>query len=240
MGVLSRCLGNKMENRQGRIDSIGSSKDIRFYSIEQLLKSCDTLATKYLTRERNRTKPAPPLSDNNNAFTLILNEAGNLFAQQKQQFMQVPVEQIAIVLYGLGSLVCPFEPSIGILSKDFYFVLSQVYQSLGWMHRVIDLQLLDHQDTWYVFDAFLIALEIDDLVRARAVEAYFKESKYPDVQLVCQLYQAKCTLQSQSRLSFLLDHISLLLEQTTEPLLIRTQSKQDQIKFLDRVRDLIY
>ncbi|OBZ90485.1 hypothetical protein A0J61_01465 [Choanephora cucurbitarum] len=222
-----------------RVELLKLAQEIRFCSLDQLLTSCDTLATKYLTRERNRTKPAPVLSDRNNAFSIILNEAGNLFAQQDQLFMQVPVEHIAIVFYGLGSLVCSFEPSIGFSSNDFYFILSNVYHSLGWLHRVIDVKLLDRQDTWHVLDAFLMSLEIDDLVRARAVEAYFKESIYPDVQLVCQLCQAKCTLQSVPTLSFQLDHISLLLEQTTEPLLIRTQSKQDQAQFLARVRDLI-
>ena len=78
--------------------------------------------------------------------------------------MQVPVEHIAIVFYGLGSLVCSFEPSIGFSSNDFYFILSNVYHSLGWLHRVIDVKLLDRQDTWHVLDAFLMSLEIGNFL----------------------------------------------------------------------------
>jgi hypothetical protein len=110
------------------------------------------LACKYLTRERNRTKPAPALTDPNNSITTVLREAGNLFVEECQD--------IAIVLYATCSLVCPFE-QVQADKSDFYYLIKQVYASLVDLeHRIIELDMLDLNDTWNVFNALLLALEI--------------------------------------------------------------------------------
>lgn len=130
-------------------------------SISLLLSSCDTLASKYLTRERNRTKPAPALTDVNNSITTILNEAGNLFAQEHHTFNNMPSENIAIVLYAICSLVCPFENLEEFPVDHFYFMMNQVYESLeGLEHRMIEVNLLDKTDIWYTFTALLLSIEI--------------------------------------------------------------------------------
>ncbi|KAI8070548.1 uncharacterized protein B0P05DRAFT_183236 [Gilbertella persicaria] len=134
---------------------INIAKHTRQHTVEALLASCESLAIKYLTRERNRTKPAPPLTDMNNAFSVILNEGGNLFAQETGMDLSEP---IAIVLYGLGSLVCPFENRMR--PQDFHCLMQSVYTSLGLIHRQIEVKLLDKQDPWCLFDAFLTSLEI--------------------------------------------------------------------------------
>lgn len=132
---------------------------MRHLPISDLLSACDQLATKYLTRERNRTKPAPGLTDANNSITTILNEAGNLFSQECQTF-QIPSEHIAIVIYATCSLVCPYEQVPGFEKADFYFLMKQVYTALDLEHRVIEIDMLDPTDTWNVFNALLLALEI--------------------------------------------------------------------------------
>jgi hypothetical protein len=120
-----------------------------------------------LTRERNRTKPAPTLIDTNNSITTILNEAGNLFAQQQvYQAFQLPSEHIAIVLYATCSLVCPFEQVPGFKKADFYYLIKQVYVSLELEHRIIELDMLDPNDTWNIFNALLLALEIGKTITA--------------------------------------------------------------------------
>lgn len=93
-------------------------------SLSQLLEWCDVLATRYLTRERNRTKPAPAITDLNNSFTTILKEAGNIFAQDLDVFENKCLsEHIAIILYAVSSLVCPFE---GDDANDSYAALIKV------------------------------------------------------------------------------------------------------------------
>jgi hypothetical protein len=131
------------------------ARGVRTMSVASLLVSCDALATKYLTRERNRTKPAPPLTDPNNALTTILNEAASLFAQEQHVYKDIPCEQVAVVLYGVCSLVCVFEQQ---QQQDFYFLMSQVYTLLDLSHRVVELKLLDG-DAWGLYEAMLLCLE---------------------------------------------------------------------------------
>lgn len=136
------------------------AKQIRTTPIASLLASCDTLAKEYLTRARSQTEQVLTSSEPNNTFTLILNEAASLFAQEQQTYGQVPCEHVAIVLYGICSLVCPFEKQHGT-PQDFYFLMSQVYTLLpNLTHRVIELKLLDKENTWNLFDALLLCLEI--------------------------------------------------------------------------------
>ncbi|KAI8644394.1 hypothetical protein BD408DRAFT_123874 [Parasitella parasitica] len=80
------------------------AKNIRALSIHALIDACDQLAVKYLTRERNRAKPAPALTDPNNSITSIVCEAANLFAQKDQTYHDIPSEHIAIVLYTVCSI----------------------------------------------------------------------------------------------------------------------------------------
>lgn len=130
-------------------------------STSALFSACDTLATKYLTRERNRTKPAPPLTDINNSITTILNEAGNLFAQEHHTFNNLPSENIAIVLYATCSLVCSFEKLEEFTTDHFYTLMTQVYDSLENLdHLVVEVNLLIKSDIWYTFTALLLSLEI--------------------------------------------------------------------------------
>lgn len=133
---------------------------MRGLSIDSLLTSCDTLATKYLTRERNRAKPAPALTDPNNSITTILNEAASLFAQENNEFDTIPSEHIAIVLYATCSLVCQYDKIEGYSTQDFYFMMSQVYSLLDLTYRLIEVKLLDRTETWNVFQALLLSLEI--------------------------------------------------------------------------------
>lgn len=127
-------------------------------SIAALLNSCDILATKYLTRERTRTKPAPAITDVNNSITIIVQEAGNLFAQENSTFDGFPSENVAIVLYGICSLTCAFD---GVTSKDtFIDTMGLVYESLdGMVHREIELKLLDVTNYWNMFNALLLSIE---------------------------------------------------------------------------------
>ncbi|KAI9483089.1 MAG: hypothetical protein EXX96DRAFT_130157 [Benjaminiella poitrasii] len=138
------------------------SKNLRQMTITELIQSCDQLATRYLTRERNRAKPAPALTDPNNSITSILNEASNLFAQEKQFFNDtLPTEHVAIVLYATCSLVCPYEQLSGFSKDDFYFLMSQIYSSLdGLTHRVIEIYMLNKDNVWNVFYSLLLSLEI--------------------------------------------------------------------------------
>lgn len=130
-------------------------------STSVLLSACDTLATKYLTRERNRTKPAPVLTDINNSITTILNEAGNLFAQEQHNFNNMPSENIALVLYATCSLVTPFEKLEEFPVNYFYTLMNQVYESLeGLDHRMIEVNLMLNSEIWYTFTALLLSLEI--------------------------------------------------------------------------------
>jgi hypothetical protein len=131
-------------------------------NIPSLLNSCDTLATKYLTRERNRTKLAPALTDSNNSITIIVNEAANLFAQENSEYeTSMPTKNIAIVLYATCSLVCQYEKIDGVSMQGFYFMMSQVYESLdGFTHRIIEIKLLDTADNWNMFNALLLSVEI--------------------------------------------------------------------------------
>lgn len=137
------------------------AKNVRTLSIHALTNACDQLATKYLTRERNRTKPAPALIDPNNSIASILCEAANLFAQEDQQCNNAPSEYVAIVLYATCSLVCPFEPLSGITKDDIYYLMIQVFTSLDDLDfKIVDVYALDSTNTWHMFNALLIAIEI--------------------------------------------------------------------------------
>ncbi|GAA5801150.1 hypothetical protein HPULCUR_006592 [Helicostylum pulchrum] len=160
-------------------------------SIPSLINACDNLATKYLTRERNRTRPAPVISDINNSITTILNEAGSLFAQEDNIYNSIPSEHIAIVLYATCSLVCQYDKVDGCTPNDFYFMMNQVYESLDSLaHHMIEINLLDKSNIWNVFNAMLLSIEIDDLVRANNIYKHLKQDDaylYPDVKLLCDL-----------------------------------------------------
>lgn len=137
------------------------AKNMRTLSIRALTNACDQLATKYLTRERNRTKPAPALIDPNNSIASILCEVANLFAQEDQQCNNVPSEYVAIVLYATCSLVCPFEPLSGITKDDIYYLMIQVFTSLDDLDfKIVDVYALDSTNLWHMFNALLIAIEI--------------------------------------------------------------------------------
>ncbi|CAO3617851.1 unnamed protein product [Mucor fragilis] len=214
---------------------------IRPLSIHDLLDACDQLATKYLTRERNRTKPAPALTDANNSFASILCEAAHLFAQEGQKYQTTLSEHVAIVLYATCSLVCPYEPTLEITKGDIYYLLIQVYTSLEDLdYKIVDIYALDTAHVWHMFNALLIAIEIDDLVRAQTIEANLKQLVYPDVQLLCSLYKQKSTLSiGNDTLLQQLDFIILLLEQTQDPLVIRNQAQKEQLDIIDRIRNCI-
>lgn len=211
-------------------------------SITSLFDSCDLLATKYLTREKNRTKPAPSLTDVNNSITTILNEAGSLFAQEDCDYNGIPTENIAIVLFATCSLVCPYEQIPGFSQESFYFMMTQVYESLdGLAHREVELKLLDQNNIWNVFNALLLSIEIDDLVRANQIYTSLKGKEaysYPDVKILCDLCVTKTTL-NYYNLEQDLNYIRLLLNETNEPLLIRDKSQAEQSYVLDRITDLI-
>lgn len=120
------------------------------------------MATKYLTRERTRTKPAPAITDINNSITTIVEEAANLFAQEKSTFQNLPSENVAVVLYAVCSLTCTFDK---VNPKDTYLDnMNLVYESLdGLVHREIELKLLDMTNHWNVFNALLLSIEIGKL-----------------------------------------------------------------------------
>lgn len=140
------------------------ARRIRILSIQDLLDACDQLAIKYLTRERNRTKPAPALTDANNSIASILCEAAHLFAQEGQQCQSVLSEHVAIVLYATCSLVCPYEPTFGITKDDIYYLMIQVYTSLEDLdYKIVDIYALDSAHVWHMFNALLIAIEIGEL-----------------------------------------------------------------------------
>lgn len=78
-------------------------------------------------------------------------------------------------------------------------------------------------------------------MRANKVCNILKEEKaylYLDVNFLCNLYLAKATLDFGD-VERELDYIKLLLEETDEPLLIRTRPQQEQLNVLDRITDLI-
>ncbi|KAF1805175.1 C2H2-type zinc finger transcription factor [Mucor lusitanicus] len=220
---------------------LGIARRIRTLSIHDLLEACDQLATKYLTRERNRTKPAPALTDANNSIASILCEAAHLFAQEGQNYQNTPSEHVALALYATCSLVCPFEPTSGITKDDIYYLMIQVYTSLEDLdYRIVDIYALDTANVWHMFNALLIAIEIDDLVRAQTIEASLRQSLYPDVQLLCSLYKQKTALSiDNDTLQQQLDFILLLLEQTQDPLVIRNQGQKEQLDIIDRIRNCI-
>lgn len=216
------------------------SKSLNTTSVADLINACDTLATKYLTRERTRTKPAPAITDINNSITTIVEEAANLFAQEKSTFQNLPSENVAVVLYAVCSLTCAFDK---VNPKDTYLDnMSLVYESLdGLVHREIELKLLDMTNHWNVFNALLLSIEIDDIVKANAIYASVKDGEaylYPDFKILCDLCDFRTTFNDDS-LEQDLDHIQLLLSETKEPLLIRDRPQKEQIYILDRVRDLI-
>ncbi|KAI7908024.1 uncharacterized protein BX663DRAFT_492745 [Cokeromyces recurvatus] len=228
-----------------KMELLNIAKNLRHLSIIELLQSCDQLANRYLTRERNRTKPAPALTDPNNSITFILNEAANLFAQEGHLFSDtILTEHVSIVLYATCSLTCPYEQMPGFIKNDFYSLMTQIYASLdGLTHRIIEVKMLDTSNIWNIFYSLLLSIEIDDLVRAKSIKASLLQqetySLYPDVKLLCDLYEYKITLDSSSNLAYDLDHITLILELTNEPLLIRQQTKQVQEDVLNRIRNLI-
>lgn len=214
---------------------------VRTLSIHDLLGACDQLATKYLTRERNRTKPAPALTDANNSIASILCEAAHLFAQEGQNYQNTLSEHVALVLYATCSLVCPFEPTSGITKDDIYYLMIQVYTSLEDLdYKIVDIYALDTAHVWHMFNALLIAIEIDDLVRAQTIETSLRQSVYPDVQLLCSLYKQKAALSiDNDTLLQQLDFIILLLKQTQDPLVIRNQGQKEQLDIIDRIRNCI-
>ncbi|KAI7864095.1 uncharacterized protein EV154DRAFT_534264 [Mucor mucedo] len=218
------------------------AKRLHGLSTSVLLSACDTLAAKYLTRERNRTKPAPALADINNSITTILNEAGNLFAQEQHTYDNVPSENIALVLYATCSLITPFEKLEEFPVNYFYNMMNQVYESLeGLDHRMVEVNLLLNSDVWYTFTALLLSLEIDDLIRARCISQSLKQEaiySHPDVKLLCDLCDNKLTL-NQHELLQDLSYVKLLLNETDEPLLIRSRDEGEQEYTLDRIADLI-
>ncbi|KAL7313387.1 hypothetical protein PS15m_007144 [Mucor circinelloides] len=220
---------------------LGIASRIRSLSIQDCLDACDQLATKYLTRERNRTKPAPALTDPNNSIVSILCEAAHLFAQEGHNYETTLSEHVALVLYATCSLVCPYEPTAGITKDDMYYLMIQVFTSLEDLdYKIVDIYALDTTHVWHMFNALLIAIEIDDLVRARTIEANLKQVVYPDVQLLCSLYKQKSTLSIENDiLQQQLDFIILLLEQTQDPLVIRNQTPKEQLDVLDRIRNCI-
>ncbi|CEP09573.1 hypothetical protein [Parasitella parasitica] len=216
------------------------AKNVRSLSIHALIDASDQLAIKYLTRERQRVSPAPALTDPSNSITSIVCEAASLFAQKDQTYCDIPSEHIAIVLYTVCSLVCSFEPLSGVKKHDILFLIMQVFASLGDLqHKIIDIYALDTTNTWYMFNALLLAIETDDLVRAQTIEANLKDQLYPDVQLLCSLCRQKTTLCIENDLIQQLDFVILLLEQTTDPLVIRNQTKQEQTDVIDRIRSCI-
>lgn len=76
----------------------------------------------------------------------------------------------------------------------------------------------------------------DDLVRAQTIQLLLVDQQvYPDVKLLCDIYKSRVTL---AHMKHNVDFIQLLLDQTNEPLLISSQSKQEQAIIMDRLRDL--
>lgn len=59
------------------------------------------------------------------------------------------------------------------------------------------------------------------------------------MQLLCALYRKKFTLSNENDILQQLDFIILLLEQTLDPLVIRNQTKQEQLDVIDRIRNCI-
>ncbi|KAG1124236.1 hypothetical protein G6F42_009806 [Rhizopus arrhizus] len=220
---------------------LGIASRIRSLSIQDCLDACDQLATKYLTRERNRKKPAPALTDPNNSIVSILCEAAHLFAQEGHNYQTTLSEHVALVLYATCSMVCPYEPTAGITKDDMYYLMIQVFTSLEDLdYKIVDIYALDTKHVWHMFNALLIAIEIDDLVRAQTIEANLKQVVYPDVQLLCSLYKQKFTLSIENDiLQQQLDFIILLLEQTQDPLVIRNQTPKEQLDVLNRIRNCI-
>jgi len=140
---------------------LGIASRIRSLSIQDCLDACDQLATKYLTRERNRTKPAPALTDPNNSIVSILCEAAHLFAQEGHNYQTTLSEHVALVLYATCSMVCPYEPSAGITKDDMYYLMIQVFTSLEDLdYKIVDIYALDTKHVWHMFNALLIAIEI--------------------------------------------------------------------------------
>ncbi|KAI9344166.1 hypothetical protein BD770DRAFT_447247 [Pilaira anomala] len=225
-----------------KTELLSIAQRLREFSITSLITACDTLATKYLTRERTRVKPAPQMTDINNSITTILNEAGNLFAQENDTFNTIPSEHIAIVLYATCSLVCQYDKVEGFTPNDFYSMMNQVYESLDDLtHHMIEINLLDKTNAWNIFNALLLSIEIDDLVRANNIYKNLKQNEgylYPDVKLLCDLCESKLTL-NYYNLQHDLNYIKLLLTESNEPLLIRNRTQTDQMYTLDRITDLI-
>lgn len=101
------------------------------------------------------------MTDINNSITTILNEAGNLFAQENDTFDTIPSEHIAIVLYATCSLVCQYDKVEGFAPNNFYFMMNQVYESLDDLtHHMIEINLLDKTNVWNIFNALLLSIEI--------------------------------------------------------------------------------
>ncbi|KAL9543286.1 hypothetical protein MBANPS3_008184 [Mucor bainieri] len=238
-GVYLDALAGKWKLETPELLDIASR--IRTLSIHGLLSACDQLATKYLTRERNRSKPAPALADANNSIASILCEAAHLFAQEGQTYQNTLSEHIAIALYATCSLACPYEPTCGITKDDIYYLMIQVYTSLEDLdYKIVDIYALDTAHVWHMFNALLIAIEIDDLVRAQTIESNLKQLVYPDVQLLCNLYKQKTILSiDNDTLQQQLDFVILLLEKTQDPLVIRNQARKEQLDIVDRIRNCI-
>ncbi|KAI8090691.1 hypothetical protein BDF21DRAFT_411834, partial [Thamnidium elegans] len=232
-------LDGKWKLEKGKLINI--AQNLCKLSVPSLISACDDLATKYLTRERNRTRPAPVISDINNSITTILNEAGSLFAQEDNIYNSIPSGHIAIVLYATCSLVCQYDKVDGCTPNGFYFMMNQVYESLDNLaHHMIEINLLDKSNTWNMFNAMLLSIEIDDLVRASNIYKCLKQNDaylYPDVKLLCDLCDSKLTL-NYYNLEQDLIYIKLLLIESNAPLLIRNRADSEQVYILDRIADL--
>ncbi|KAI9496952.1 hypothetical protein BDB00DRAFT_806155 [Zychaea mexicana] len=208
--------------------------------------------------EKREGGPPAPKLDKNQSFVAILTEAAAMFqnddtesnnqqgecaviaddivtvTNHKNDQLEAPSNSVAIVLLCLTAIVSKHET--GFQPHYYMEKVSEMYEKCAKIHQASQARVISHGmsadnkyvASWNLFMALLLALEIDDFVRAdsiiRIIENEGLNRSYMDMQVLVSIAKAckECDYTTlKHTVPHQLEHLELLLEETNVDMILR-------------------